>query len=143
MRGLFLPLCLALPLAGCLTDRDLHETRYQASETAQATGQVTPQIAAECLEKASAQFPKVKIVGPFSLAPSLARRVPAKLTLLPSHEHDDLVILAAPSISNGIFGEIKSVAGCSYHFRDNRLVFNDVHVFGARTDVLRVKPAGT
>ena len=145
MRGLFGLICMSLPLAGCITDRDLpfREAKYQASESAQASGVVTPQVAKECVERIGTQLPQVKIVGAFSLAPSLASKVPVQQTLLPSHENDDIVILAAPSISNGLLGEVKTVAGCSYHFRDKRLVFNDVHIFGGRIDVVRAKPEGT
>jgi hypothetical protein len=146
MRGLFGLICVSLPLAGCISDRDLpfREAKYQASEAAQASGVITPQVAAECLERAATKLPHVKIVGAFSLAPSLASRVPVRmLTMLPSQENDDLVVLAAPSITDGMLGEHKTVAGCSYHFHDNRLVFNDVHVFGSRIDVVRrANPGG-
>ena len=144
MRKLLCLISVSLPLAGCITDRDLpyREAKYQASESAQASGVVTSQVGKECLERLGEKLPQVKIVGGFSLAPSLSSRVPIKPTILPSHENDDLVVLAAPSISSGMLGEVNTMSGCSYHLRDNRLVFNDVHIFGRRIDVRR-KPEGT
>src|SRR5262245_6200992 len=111
MRSLLFLAGMSGLLTGCVADRDMpfREARYKTSESAQASGVLTPQVGKECLERLEAKLPQVRIVGSFSVEPSLVARVPVKHTILPSREYDNLVVLAAPSISTGIFGEVKTM----------------------------------
>ena len=120
------------------------EPFYQNAETVQNRGLLTPAVAMELSDHIARELPNVKIVGPFSISAHAAYRgAERKVTLLvPDHEADDSVAVVAPSLSSGMIGEIKTMSGCLYRLRDNRLAFEKAKIFGSRIDVVR-KPDKT
>ena len=129
-----------------MTDRDRPgaEPIYRTAETAQRLGLNTPELGKECAARVVSDLPRVRIVGPFEISASIAnQRVERPHSLLPSDANNDVVALAAPSITTTAIGETKSMAGCVYRLRDNRLVFEKTSIFGGRIDVVRKKPDNT
>jgi hypothetical protein len=145
MRDLAILIGLSSLLTGCVTeDRGLpgREPFYRTADTAKNLGLLTPAIAKECSDQVASKLPQVRIVGPFSISPQAAyRRAERPVTLLPTDAADNVVAVAAPSLSRTAFGgETKTMSGCLYRLRDNRLVFEKVDIFGSRIDVARTQP---
>lgn len=145
MRNLFVPMVFSILLTGCVTERELpgREPYWKTAETAHSLNLVTPAMVEECSAQVGKMFTHpVKFVGPFAINPALAfRGAERKLTLIePDHTAEDTVAVVAPINTTNIFGgESKSMAGCLYRLRDNRLVFEKAKMFGRRIDI-RIDP---
>lgn len=137
MRNLFVLIGLALPLAGCLTERHLpgREPAYRTADTAQSLGLLTPVVVKECSEHMARALPKVRIVGPFAISALAAfRGAERKLTLfLPDTSVHDVVAVMAPTATENVLGD--TMSGCLYRLRNNRLVFEKAKTFGLRGNV--------
>jgi hypothetical protein len=127
-----------------MAERELpgREPFWRTADTAQNLGLLTPAVAKECSEQVARELPKVRIVGAFSISALAAYRgADREVTLLPSNSADDTVAVIAPSASRNMFGgETKTMSGCLYRLRDNRLAFEKAKTFGRRIDVVRANP---
>ncbi|KRQ95731.1 hypothetical protein CQ12_03905 [Bradyrhizobium jicamae] len=106
-------MALSAVLTGSLASPGISQT------TNTPKNRIPPHFAKECAANIAKEYPSIKIVGPFSegsFASPLSQWV-AK---------GRVVVIAAPTISTGLFGTSKRAAGCIYDIRDSALVFRKV-----------------
>ena len=125
MRHLFLLAVMAMPLAGCVTDRDHPGLRPKFATLEAAQPLVTPGLIKECSDRVAKEVTYAKVAGTFFLSAKAAGRFNDYEELWPK---DNIVALIAPTIGTNVLGgETKSFAGCSYRLENASLVFHKVH----------------
>ena len=113
MRRIFFGITFSAALTGSLASQANSQT------TNVPRSAIPPHLAKECAANLAKQLPTtVKIVGPFS---------EGSFRFFPSLAQGRVVVIAAPTIATGLFGNIvKRAAGCIYDIKDGALVFRRV-----------------